>query len=60
MFGPEFQIVASMLEEPSPIEIAWVTNLKQCHNQKKNGKDQSCSKLPEMAKKLIENKFWTF
>ena len=26
----------------------------------KNGKNQSCSKLPEMARKLVENDFWTF
>ena len=25
-----------------------------------NGKNQSCSKLPEMARKLIENVFWKF
>ena len=25
-----------------------------------NEKNQSCSKLPEMARKLVENKFWTF
>ena len=26
----------------------------------KNEKNQSCSKLPEMARKLVENDFWTF
>ena len=26
----------------------------------KNEKNQSCSKMPEMARKLVENKFWTF
>ena len=26
----------------------------------KNEKKQSCSKLPEMARKLVENEFWTF
>ena len=26
----------------------------------KNGKEQSCSKLPKMARKLIENVFWNF
>ena len=26
----------------------------------KNEKNQSCSKLPEMARKLVENEFWTF
>ena len=26
----------------------------------KNEKNQSCSKLPEMGRKLVENEFWTF
>ena len=26
----------------------------------KNEKNQSCSKLPEMARKLVKNEFWTF
>ena len=26
----------------------------------KNEKNQSFSKLPEMARKLVENEFWTF
>ena len=36
-------------------------NLERLHkNFVENEKNQSCSKVPEMTRKLVENKFWTF
>ena len=32
----------------------------RAQNFVKNEKNQSCSKLPKMARKLVKNDFWTF
>ena len=45
-----------------PKKLIWGRTKKIVKNEKKfkNYKNQSCSKLPEKARKLIKHDFWTF
>ena len=38
------------------LKVVWGRTIKICENEK----NQSCSKLPEMARTLVENEFRTF